>query len=447
MLLKEEAMFAKRVSFIILVAGVITLAAGTIPGSARLEPSRELRPSLAPASYRLGGDVQLSPDGNAERYRPAVAYNYGHGEYLVVWHNTWPGGTRDIYARRVSRTGQVLSWFCVTTGANNRFQPAVAYNAANHEYLVVWMQEASANVYEIWGKIIPWNGPGTNPEFRIIQWANRSFWTPRVAWNSYRNEYLVIWNAFDTTVSFPPGVPNDVAGHRVSASGSVIDPGFPIIITDSTSPHQADLVYNVAMDEYFVVWVRMYSTVPPGTSNDIYGARLSWNGSVVSPPGAIAICSLEKHQNAPSVATNDQGRYMVVWEHEYSATDHDIYAREYDAVGDPVGSYFTIASWTEDTTAPDIAAGANNEWLTVWQQALAGGSGYAIKGFRWGSGVNTYFFDVANYAFWENESPAVAADIPGYLIVYEGDSSTTNRHIYGRMWWPEVVYLPLVLRQ
>ena len=138
---------------------------------------------------------------------------------------------------------------------------------------------------------------------------------------------------------------------------------------------------------------------------------------------------------------------MVVWEHEYSATDHDIYAREYDAVGDPVGSYFTIASWTEDTTAPDIAAGADNEWLTVWQQALAGGSGYAIKGFRWGSGVNTYFFDVANYAFWENESPAVAADIPGYLIVYEGDSSTTNRHIYGRMWWPEVVYLPLVLRQ
>ena len=439
-------MFAKRVLFVTLVVGVVMLAVGTVPGSARLESSMKLGPSLASSSYRLGAEVQFSPDGNAERYRPAVAYNHRHGEYLVVWHNTWPGGERDIYARRVSRTGQVLGWFCVTTGANNRLQPALAYNAVNDEYLVTWMQEASVNVYEIWGRIIPWNSPGTNADFKIISWANRSFWTPRVAWNSYRNEYLVVWNALDTTT----GAPNDVAGYRVSASGVIQNAGSPIIITDSTSPHQVDLVYNAAMDEYFVVWVRMYSTVPPGTSNDIYGARLSWNGSVVSPPGAIAICSLEGHQNAPSVATNDQDRYMVVWEHEYSGTDHDIYAREYNADGSPAGSYFTIASWTEDTTAPDVAAnGANNEWLTVWQQALEGGAGYAIKGFRWGSGptVQTYFFDVANYVFWENERPVVAAGIPGYLIVYEGDSSTTNRHIYGRMWWPEAAYLPLMLRQ
>jgi hypothetical protein len=380
-----------------------------------------------------------------------VAYNYTQREYLVVWHNTWPDGRHDIYARRVSDSGQVLTWFSVTTGlgpggdGKSRLQPAVAYNATNDEYLVVWMVETSANVYEIWGRLIAWDGGSMGPEFQIIQWANRSFWTPRVAWNSYRNEYMVIWNALDTSGGLP-GVPNDVAGYRVSASGVVQNPGSPIIITDSASPHQADLVYNVATDEYFTVWVRVYSTVPPGTSNDIYGARLSWVGSVVSPPGAIAICSLEKHQNAPAVATNEQDRYMVVWEHEYTVTDHDIYGREYHADGSPVGSAYTIASWTEDTTAPDIAAnGSSKEWLAVWQQALGTGTGYAIKGFRWGSTVNTYFFDVANYAFWENESPAVAADIPGYLIVYEGDSSTTNRHIFGRMWWPEVVYLPLAL--
>jgi hypothetical protein len=50
----------------------------------------------------------------------------------------------------------------------------------------------------------------------------------------------------------------------------------------------------------------------------------------------------------------------------------------------------------------------------------------------------------------------VAADIPGYLIVYEelvppgslANSAhlTTYKHIYGRMWWPKVVYLPLVCK-
>jgi hypothetical protein len=199
------------------------------------------------------------------------------------------------------------------------------------------------------------------------------------------------------------------------------------------------------MDEYFLAFVVVHTQATTG--NDIYGQRVSWNGTPVAPPGLIHICEIAQNQDAPAIATNEQDRYMVVWEHEYSGTDHDIYGREYNADGTSVGSYFTIASWTEDTTAPDIAAnGSSKEWLAVWQQALAGGTGYAIKGYRWGSTVNTYFFDVANYAFWENESPAVAADIPGYLIVYEGDSSTTNRHIYGRMWWPEAVYLPLVLR-
>ena len=199
------------------------------------------------------------------------------------------------------------------------------------------------------------------------------------------------------------------------------------------------------MDEYFLVFVVVHSQATTG--NDIYGLRVRWDGIPVNPPGLIPIVEINLDQNAPAIATNQQDRYMVVWEHEYSSTDTDIYAREYDAIGNPLGSFFILASWTEDTTAPEIASGGSSEeWLAVWQQALGGGSGYAIKGFRWGPMVNTYFFDVANFAFWENENPAVAADIPGYLIVYEGDSSMTNRHIYGRMWWPEASYLPLVLR-
>lgn len=443
-MLKEIAVKIKKFSLVFLLACLVLLAAVAMPGRASL---LNLSANPVPQSYRLGDEVRLSPDGSGERYQPAVAFNYLHGEYLVVWHNTWPGGGRDIYARRVSDTGQVLTWFCVTTGLTNRSNPAVAYNALNDEYLVVWMQEASPNVYEIWGRIIPWNSPGANADFLIISWANRSFWTPRVAWNTIHNEYMVAWNAFDTTASFPPGLPSDIAGYRVSASGVVQNPGSPSIFTTYATPHQVDMVYNVAMDEYFLVFVVVHTQVT--TANDIYGLRVSWNGVPANPPGLILISDSAKDENAPAVATNEQDRYMVVWELAYSSTDHDIFAREYNADGSPFGSYFTLASWTEDTTAPDIAAnGQGKEWLAVWQQDLGGGGAFAIKGLRWGSypSTYTYFFDVANFAFWENQNPAVAADIPGYLIVYEGDSSMTNRHIYGRMWWPETLYLPHVAK-
>lgn len=443
-------MVAKRALLVVAVAAAVAPSVTILPGTATLEQIQGLGSALAASQvYRFGEEIQVSlpADVAAERRRPAVAYNYVRGEYLVVWHNIWPGGGRDIYARRVSDTGQLRSWFTVTAGAGKRFQPAVAYNALNDQYLVVWMQEASPNVYEIWGKIIPWNGPGTNSEFVISQWANRSFWTPKVAWSSLHNEYLVLCNGYDTTVSFPPGLPNDVGGHRVSATG-VVDPG-PGPVATYAYPHQVDLTYNVAMDEYFAVFVVVHTQQTTG--NDVYGLRMSWQGVPVNPPGLIEVATQAGNQNAPAVATDEQGRYMVTWEHEYSSTDHDIYAREYNVLGSPVGSYWGIASWTEDTTAPDVAAnGSHSEWLVVWQQDLGSGSGHAVKGFRWGSGlgVATYLLEIANYAYWHNQSPAVAADLPGYFVVYEGEGPdpAAERHIYGRMWWPEAMFLPVTLR-
>ena len=441
----------KRVLLVALVASAVMLAVGIGPLVNALSGEPNAGGSVSVASH-LGGEIQISLPTTPEcdRHAPAVAYNWKHHEYLVLWHNTWPSGHRDIYARRVSESGQLLSWFAVSAGPNDRAQPAIAYNGTTDEYLVVWMYEASPDVYEIWGRIVAWNGSYMKPEFRIMQWANRSFWSPRVAWNSYRNEYMVVWNAFDTTTSFPPGLPHDVAGYRVSAGGTVQNPGSPLILTTYSYPNQVDITYNVAMDEYFLAFVVVHTQATSG--NDIYGLRVGWNGS---PRGLIEIykddiAGQRKHQNHPAVATNEQDKYMVVWEHEYDPTDHDIYGREYNADGTPDGSYFTISSWTQDDTVPDVAAnGASREWLAVWQRALPGGSGYSIHGFRWGSagsGVYTYLFDVGNWTFVECTSPAVAADIPGYLIVYEEVNPPAKQHIYGRMWWPEVVFLPLVLR-
>ena len=421
---------------------LVLLSLSLVPASAApLDPD-------APDGSRLGPELQLSPDGDANRFKPAVAADYEHNQYIVVWHNTWGSGLRDIYARRVSAQGKLLSWFCVATGAGgdgkSRLLPDVVYNPASHEWLVVYMLEASPGVYEIWGRRVAWDGSSMGAETRIYTWANRSFWSPKVAYNPYRNEYMVAWNAFDTSGGLP-GVPVDIAGVAMSATLAWIQYPASLFVIYA-NPHQMDMVYNIAMDEYFIVYVVVNSALTTG--NDIYGLRVRWDGVPVNPPGMIQIAEIAKDQNAPAVATNGQDRYMVVWEDAYTASDHDIYGREYDANGNPIGASFSLASWTEDTTAPDIAASGSpgSQWLATWQEALPAGSGYAVKAFRWGPGVFSTFFDVAAYAYWENEAPAVAARRPGYLIAYEGDSSITPRHIYGRLWWPEVLYVPVVLR-
>ena len=51
----------------------------------------------------LSGELQLSPaSSEGDRFSVDIAYNSIDDEFLVVWHNVWGGGFRDIYARRVT---------------------------------------------------------------------------------------------------------------------------------------------------------------------------------------------------------------------------------------------------------------------------------------------------------------------------------------------------------
>jgi hypothetical protein len=443
-------MFANQILSLLLTACIVLSGVSGILPAVAVFPKGDASSdghnpdgTLAATSH-LGGEIQISLPTTPEcdRYRPSVAYNWRHDEYLVVWHNTWPGGHRDIYARRVSASGQLQSWFAVSAGANDRAQPAVAYNATSDEYLVVWMYNANSDgsTYEIWGRTIAWNGAYQNPEFQIITWPNRTFWTPRVAWNSLRNEYIVVWSAHDATTL----TPTDVAHALLAADGSKL---FGTIISSAQEPHQADVTYNVAADEYLVAWRRMWAPA----DGDIRAARIAAGpGTVVDPPGVFTIDAPEEDQLLPAVTTNQQHRYLVVWQHAYPGPccDWDIRGQELDVNGNLVGSVFSIAGTIDDETSPAVVARPGIDWdyLVVWQWSSPAGE--EIWAYH-RNDANIEVLEVAAAGFWDHENPAVAWGRVAPLIVYEGDSQgdpTVYRHIYGRRWVPNAVHLPLVVR-
>ncbi len=283
--------------------------------------------------------------------------------------------------------------------------------------------------------------------FVIGDWApgTWSMWSPSVAWNSFQNEYMVIWD----TVLLSSNVPINVGRRMVPGDGSALPGGNTVTI--HYTPHQSDIAYNVATDKYLVVWRRF----APSSSwdGDIWGARLKRNGSVDGTAFAVNATGNRDQQN-PAVTTNEQNRYMVVWQQTYNPVapwDWDIRGQELDANGNKVGSAFYVAwAWNDDETYPDVACnGSTGEYLAVWQLTKAGQE--AIWGRRWGTNVTASSFEVSAYAFWDSKKPAVAADIPGYLMVYEGVSTgggpATAQHIYGRMYWPESLFLPMLRRQ
>jgi hypothetical protein len=327
----------------VLSAGLGLLLIVGIPASpgAAQKPGEEVESSQVSSAATLSDEIQISPfetPVDYDNYRPDIAYNSKHHQFFIEWHRKRSDGCREIWGRRVTESGKVLSHFNIASGTcpENRMQPAVVYNATRDEYLVVWMYNPSGtgitSPNEIRARTVKWDGSSMGSENQIIVWANRSFWSPRVAWNSIYNEYMVVWGANDTTT----GQPNDVAHAILDKDGVKI---WGSIISSDLRPHQIDVVYNVAKDEYFVVWRRMWN---PG-DGDILGARLDGNnGFVVNPPGVINIATQTTDQKEPRVTTNRQNRYVVVWSEVYdpaNCCDWDIRSQELDANSVLQGGY------------------------------------------------------------------------------------------------------------
>lgn len=451
-------MSTSRVWIRVLAAGLGLLLIVGVPPAPGLaqKPGDEIESSQISSAATLSDEVQVSPfvaPVDYDNYRPDIAYNSKHRQFLIVWHRKRPDGCREIWARRVSATGQLLSHFNVSSGPcpQNRMQPTVAYNATDDNYLVAWMYypggPVTPSIYnpnEIRARTVAWDGSSMGPENQVIVWANRSFWGPRVAWNSIYNEYMVVWGANNTTT----GQPNDVAHAILDKDGVKV---WGSIISADRTPHQVDVVYNVAKDEYFVVWRRMWTA----GDGDILGARLDGNnGFVVSPPGVISIATSATDQKEPRVATNQQHRYVVVWSEVYdpaNCCDWDIRSQELDANGALQGSYHVVAQTTDDEEVPAVTArpGAVRDYMAVWQRGATAGE--SVRALRWGeSGVPTTGLDVASAAFWDNVSPAVMVGGSAFLITYAADAQgdpTVHSHIYMRRYVPYNTYLPAIVRE
>jgi hypothetical protein len=390
-------------------------------------------------------ELRISQPTNPESERnfPAVAYNENQREFLVVWENNWPGGFQDIYAQRVGINGELKSHFTVATGAHgdqkNRMQPALGFNKTNGEYLIVYAYDAQGDHvhWEVWGRRVAWNGSWLGPEFQIFSWPNRGFYHPRVAWNSLRNEYLVVASAYDTqTYKW-----NDVAGRLVLGDGSMPYRGHNISHQfQFRQPFQGDVAYSVADDEYLVVWRETEDS-----ETKIFAAHVRGGSGEVLPPGPFRIAPSIGVQDHPAVAADLKGRYFVVWEEktpqEYQ-TSGMINGRELNA-SDFVGPSFQV-SYSLRGFSPAAAINPyNGAREVIWENYFEPGM-YQVNYSRWVNFDNEYFQRMGAFPPFPG-AIAIASGPPKSLLAYTRIYNNST-HIFGYLLCPEQSFMPIVIR-
>jgi len=286
-------MSIKKVLFVALVASVVMLSVGITPTRARptelaLPASGLARPvseKASPATLLspiLGSFIHIWVD-TVNNYKPAVAYNSNHDEYLVVWYNDQGGGTWDIYARRVDGDGSLLSNFTVATNAGKKnWQPDVVYNPDQDEYLIVYTYESSSTDYDVWARLVKWNGADLgDPRYVEFSINNESGiqQNPAVAYNSQSNEYLVVYDNWWSSSL------HDVDARRVDKDGTPLGGASGVNIATGAGElrHWPDVAYNEARNEYLIVY-----GYGPSNNGDIRGKVASANLGTLS--SEITVC-------------------------------------------------------------------------------------------------------------------------------------------------------------
>jgi len=277
----------------------------------------------------------LNPNGvyihninHDEDIHPKVTF--GGSYYMAAWRGS-------ICRARIDQSGILLDTSSVAISGRFWTRPSIA--SGGDKYLIT-----ADNTSDVIGIILNQSGSVVNT-FPIASFGHDQ--SSRSAYNG--SNYLVVWQNY----IYPD---NDIYGTLVDTTGLVLQPdGIQICANED------DQIYPSAASDgtnYLVVW--QDNLDPP---NNIWGARLDSSGTLIDTV-AIPISLAEGDQKYPAIAF-DGNDYVVVWQDNRNGIDYDIYGARVSTNGTVIDS-FAVSNAIGNQLSPDIAYSSHNQVLVVY---------------------------------------------------------------------------------
>ncbi len=176
---------------------------------------------------------------------------------------------------------------------------------------------------------------------------------------------VIVWQGLDTDR-------RGIYAQRFEADGTPLGNAIPVnSVTDGEQYGPAVAINDAG--NFVVAWAS------EGMDSDGYAVvrrRFRWDGTSDGPELLVNNLVQEGNQHSPSVAMDGGGEFVITWESHAEG----VYARQYDANGDPKGNEFRVsANPVQYEVTPSAAMSKQGKFLIVWG-ADPDGTGYHIRG-------------------------------------------------------------------
>ncbi len=242
--------------------------------------------------------------------------------------------------------------FLISVAPQDQSAPEVAYNSARDEWLVIWTDTRSGN-QDIYGQVVGSDGALSGDQI-IIRDGLETSSAPAAAYDSALDQYLVVWQGLYA-----------IEGRLLDVEGAPLTDVFQVATATKNLANPA-VAYNPVVQEYLVVWQRAETI----SENDLWGRRVSAAGVALASDYAIfaeAGDDLTPQILAYSQAYDgESGQYLLVWSN-HQTDSHSILGRRLHQDGMILGNAFVISQDESEKLTPEVALNTNNgEALVVW---------------------------------------------------------------------------------
>jgi len=324
--------------------GTLTLAGLPAPAGAQPVGSEFQINTYTTLSQFTGTDRAIAADAT--------------GNFVVVWDGPGATDSGGVFGQRFDSVGGKLgAEFRVNSYTTGDQELASVASDADGNFVVVW----DGDVYHpgIFGQRFDSAGDVVGGEFRVNSGTAGIASQPSVAADASGN-FVVVWEITDG----PYPRDHQVFAQRYDSAGVPRGTEFlvnpPRVKPLETSP-------SIASDpngNFVVVWE---STTAPGPNMPVEIMGQRYDSAGVPQGGAFKVTQTASDWAFPSVASDADGNFVVVWGSELTNRQGDVFGQRYDSQGAKRGGQFAVNSFTTALQAdPSVTSDASGNFVVAW---------------------------------------------------------------------------------
>jgi hypothetical protein len=318
------------------------------------------------AEFQLNATAAGSPD----------VVGHPGGTFTVVWDEYDSGDFYfDIIGRRFDSSGAAIGGnFQVNTATASQFSPAIA-SGPGGEFVVAWVDSESKGVR---ARRFASNGSSVGDQFDVVPSLTVS---PNVQDVDVAigngGQFVVTWEGNDDDTNDDPF--NGVFAQLFDSSGNPIGGAFQVnTFTPDNQDHPGVVI--LPSSDFVVTWQSAYPA-----DSDVKAQRFNSSAMKRGPEFRVNVSTCNQECEQPSIIADQQGNFVIVWQNRYGGLGYErVVGRRFDPQGSPIGTEFQVNTYTTgaQVNAPAVAGQPNGTFVVVWENKYQDGDLYGIFGQR-----------------------------------------------------------------